>query len=100
MNSLKKLVIFVKKIIPLLGVIGSIYIFVFLYQPSYKNGECATGFDGYIWKVVDFKYGKYKVVGWTDESWGQDVTMERVMLENDKYFWSICPDEYPYDEQS
>ncbi len=91
---MKKLKIIITKTIPIIGILGTIYLLFLITRPTYYPGECALSFDSYIWRIESFsrRTGIYKVRGWENKTWGSVVDLDRKILENEKYKFTICPD--------
>lgn len=75
-----------KKWIKIAGLI--IVIGVSISAGSYYLGskfhprECVEGLDGYIWHINSYNLGEYRVMGWQNPWWGNEVTLERGLLES------------------
>jgi hypothetical protein len=66
-------------IIVLVGVLastGSYYL-----GSKFHSGECVEGLDGYIWHINRYGLGEYQVMGWQKPWWGNEVSLERGVLE-------------------
>src|SRR3989338_8920820 len=92
----------IKKIIVLITIlIGLVLITNFLFKSEFKNGWCVKdNRDGYIWKINNFSFGKYRVMGWQDSvsAWGNAVNIEKDVLERKDingiqvYNQTACPE--------
>ena|SRR3989344_4023943 len=72
-NYLKGLIL----IIVITGLIGG----NFYLRSKFHSGECVQALDGYIWHVNNYSFGKYTVMGWQSNAWGNEVVMEKSVLE-------------------
>jgi len=43
---------------------------------KFKEGHCIQASDGYIWKINRIQDNKYSVMGFLENSWGNEVQLE------------------------
>lgn len=95
MKHLKKIIIIGLVIIVILAV-------NFLFRSKFAEGECVKdGRDGYIWHVNRYRLGKYQLMGWQGNAWGNEGGMEKGVLEREDpigipvYWETTCPEFKP-----
>lgn len=49
---------------------------------KFDPGECIGGLDGYVWHINRYALGEYQVMGWQKPWWGNEVSLERSLLES------------------
>lgn len=69
-------------------IIGAVVILIVLFWSQYfflsefESGVCIKdNRDGYVWHVNSFDFGKYCLMGWQGNAWGNEVKMDRDVLE-------------------
>lgn len=60
-----------------IGGLGSI----FLLPSKFHSGECVQAEDGYIWRVNNYRMGKYYLMSWEENGWGNEIEQKKVILE-------------------
>jgi len=85
------------KSVVLIVIIAAILMGNFYFRSNFHTGECVQGLDGYIWHINNIQFGNYTVMGWQKNAWGNEVTMEKSILErNDSripvYHQVVCPE--------
>lgn len=71
-----------KIIVKIIVIIGIILIGKFFFLHEFKAGSCIKdNRDGYIWQVNNFSFGKYQVMGWQNNVWGNAIKMGKTVLE-------------------
>jgi hypothetical protein len=88
------------KSVVLIVIIAAILIGNFYFRSNFHAGECVQGLDGYIWHINNFQFGKYTLMGWQRNAWGNEVTMEKSILERYDsriavYHQVVCPEYTP-----
>lgn len=75
------------------------YSIYFAFGNNYSVGSCVENLeDGYIWYISDYSFGKYIVMGWQGNAWGNPVsfnknTLERYNSNKERlYFTTECPE--------
>lgn len=48
---------------------------------NFHAGECVQALDGYVWHINNYSFGKYTVMGWQSNAWGNEAVMEKSALE-------------------
>ena len=76
----------------------------FYLRSEYKAGECIQALDGYTWHVNNYSFGKYTVMGWQSNAWGNETTMEKSVLERKDADISVyhqvpCPEYVPVENE-
>ncbi len=78
-----------KKLLPVLiclcVLIGVYYLVNFLFLNNYKNGDCIQSEDSYVWHINDYSFGKYSLMGWQKDSWGNQVELSKNLVEGKDY---------------
>lgn len=58
----------------------------YLFGNKFKNGWCVKdNRDGYVWHINNYSFGKYQLMGWLGNSWGNPVEMRKDTLERKDY---------------
>lgn len=92
-----------KKIVIVLVVIALVLIAKFLFISEFHAGDCVENYDGkIIWHINSFSLGEYRTMGWFDGAWGNEVEMEKGLIESSTdssgapYYHQItCPEFNP-----
>ena len=72
----------IKIAVTFIFVVGLLLTANFLFRSEFKGGWCIKdNRDGYMWQINDFSFGKYHVMGWQSDAWGNRVVMEKRALE-------------------
>jgi len=72
----------------------------FYLRSTFHSGECVQALDGYTWHVNNYSFGKYTVMGWQSNAWGNETTIEKSILERKDsgipvYHQVPCPEYTP-----
>lgn len=69
-----------------------------LLGSKFKAGNCVQALDGYVWHINRYGFGNYSLMGWQNPWWGNEVTLEKRILERknasdiSEYHQIECPD--------
>ncbi len=72
----------------------------FYLRSEFHAGECVQALDGYVWHVNNYSFGKYTVMGWQGNAWGNEAATEKIILERSDagipvYHQVTCPEYNP-----
>lgn len=74
----------------------------FLFRSEFAEGQCVKDDrDGYIWHINNYSLGKYRLMGWQGNAWGNEVEMKKGLLERKDltgipiYNQTVCPEFKP-----
>lgn len=87
----------IKMILILILLVVLILVGKFYLTSKFDSGQCIQALDGYIWHINKYKLGKYDVMGWQGNSWGNEVSIDKDVLERKnlskipEYHYINCP---------
>lgn len=68
-----------------ISLIGCLLIYLMLAISSqagkFSPGKCVQGLDGYIWHINRLNMGEYYLMGWQGKAWGNEVKLDKSILE-------------------
>ncbi|OGM92744.1 hypothetical protein A2333_01240 [Candidatus Wolfebacteria bacterium RIFOXYB2_FULL_49_7] len=73
----------------------------FYLRSKFHSGECVRALDGYTWHINNYRFGKYFLMGWQGNAWGNEVKMDKDILEREDisgiiaYHQVVCPEYNP-----
>lgn len=72
----------------------------FYLRSTFHAGECVQALDGYTWHINNYSFGKYTIMGWQGNAWGNETTMGKSVLERKDAGISVyhqipCPEYVP-----